>query len=150
MTRKHQLLFVVPLVAALALGMGGCGGDESVGPTLTKAEFLKKADLVCEEAGNEQLEIAAAYIEKHPGAEEKDYVAQAAIPPLENQVRNLKALGLPNKDKATLVAYFSEFEKDLAAAKEEPLKILSENDNPFARTVKLGEKYGFVGCAVIP
>jgi len=150
MTGKHLAALIAVSIAAVLLGSTGCGSSSSAEPTISKKEFLKKADIVCEQASREQGELAVAYIKKHPRAEEQDYAEPAGIPPLEKQIRQLRALGTPAQDRAELVAYLDQFDTDLAAAKEEPLSMLSEADNPFAQTIKLGKKYGFNDCVVLP
>lgn len=150
MTKYYFTALSVVAALAVCLGATGCGSSSSANETLTKTTYLKKADIICEKASREQGELAAAYIKRHPGAEEKDFAGSAGIPPLEKQLKELKALGIPSEDHDVLSMYLKQFAKDLSVAKEEPLRMLSERDNPFAKTINLGRKYGFVDCRVLP
>jgi hypothetical protein len=150
MTKRYLTLLLAVSALASLPGITGCGSSSSASEPLTKKEFLKKADLICEKASREQGTLAVRYMRRHPGSGARDYAEPAGIPPLEKQIRELEALGVPNEDKADLLAYFRQFNKDLAATKEEPLSMLSEKHNPFAQTIKLGRKYGFVDCRVLP
>jgi hypothetical protein len=149
MTNKY-LSLLLPLTLTAVLLMTGCGSDESAEAAPSKRQFLERADLICEEAGKEQLGIATTYMRKHPGAEKADFVEPAAFPPLENEVEELKALDPPDGDEEEVTAFLEELEKDLEAAKKEPLSILVAGNNPFGPANKRAHDYGFVDCAIAP
>lgn len=141
------------LLAALAalVPLAGCGGGgESAQASLSPAQFRKKADFICEGAGNEQGELAAKYKEKHPSATEADMVKVAAVSPLEKQLEELKELPAPKSLEAHLQAFFAAFEAGLEAGREEPLSLLRQKHNPFERSDELGEKFELGDCAIAP
>jgi hypothetical protein len=148
MTSK-KLIASCALAALLALAGCGGGGEETAEASLTKAEFRNKANLICNDAGNEQFEEANKYFKKHPGAEEAD-VADQAIPPLEKALQELKDLPEPQGFEAQLETFYAEFEKALDQAREDPSILLSEEHNPFEEANRLGEKYQLGDCALSP
>ena len=149
---NHRHLTLALLLAALAAlaALAGCGSGEEAQASLSPAQFRKKADFICEGAGNEQLELAGKYKEKHHSAEEADMVVPAMIPPLEKQLEELKELPAPKSLEAHLATFFSAFEAALQEGKEEPLSLVRRKHNPFERSDKLGEKFEFGDCAIAP
>jgi len=145
MQPKFLLLFVVVIAA-----VGGCGSSSSEPAPLSKAAFLKKADGICERAGNEQTLKAAAYLEKHRNANEAALVMPAGIPPLEKEIKELRELGLPEGREEKAEAFLDEVEKGLQALKEKPSLALSQENNPYKKANELGEKLGLVDCARNP
>lgn len=150
---NYKPLALALLLAALAalIPLAGCGGSsETAQASLSPAQFRKKADFICEGAGNEQGELAGKYKEKHPSAEEADMVGVAAIPPLEKELEELKELPAPKSLEVHLVTFFAAFEKALEEGKEEPMSLLRHKGNPFEAADKLGEKYELGDCAIAP
>jgi hypothetical protein len=146
------------LIAALAavpfvlLGIAGCGGggDETAEASLTKDQYRSKANLICSKAATEQLKIAEKYLSAHPGAEEADMVLPAVIPPLEQALRELKELPVPNGFEVQMENFFEAFERALRDGNEEPLSLLPEQGNPFDEANALGKKYELGDCGISP
>ena len=132
------------------MGAAGCGGGDSTTASLTKKQFLKKADKFCEEGEREQLELASEYLKKHPGAEEEEMIIPAGLPPLQKQTEEIKALPAPEGDEAQVEAIVKAFEKALKDTEANPQDILTTASNPFKEADKLAEKYGLTSCANAP
>ncbi|MGN6587005.1 MAG: hypothetical protein ACTHKT_05960 [Solirubrobacterales bacterium] len=141
------MMFVLFAVVALA-GASGCGSSGSSG--LTKKQFIKKADKFCEEGEREQLELAAKYLKKNPGAEEEEMIVPAALPPLQKQAEKIKALPAPEGDEAEIEAIVKAFEKAVKDTEANPGAVLSKASNPFEEANKLAEKYGLTICSRAP
>ena len=150
MHNKAKLVIVGLLLVGLLAGVTGCGGGSSTSASLTKKQYLKKAQEICEEGEKEQLELAAKYLKKNPGAEEEDMVLPAAIPPLQKQIERIKALPAPEGDEAKIEAFVKASEQALKEGEANPQELLSSTSNPFDKANKLGEKYGFTNCASSP
>jgi hypothetical protein len=152
MTKINPRLLLALSVLPVAIGAAGCGNgdDEASASTkpLTKVQFIKKADKVCEVIGNEQIKLAAHEFQKTHNLKEEDVIASAVIPPLEKQLRKLKSLPAPTKDAAKLAAWFRAFEHALKVAKEDPPAIV--RTFPFQRADDLAKRYGFFDCAAAP
>ena len=140
------------MVLLSALMITGCGSGDSAEASLTKEQYQKKANLICNDASNEQLELASKYLAKHPGAEEADLVVPAGIPPLEKELEELKALGVPEGFELEVEAFIEAYEAGLEGLKEEPEAALSEQDqdNPFDEANDLGQKYKLGDCSDHP
>lgn len=144
------IMIVVFLVGALA-GATGCGSsDDSTSAGLTKKQFLKKADEICEQGEREQLELASKYLKKHPGAEEEEMVIPAGLPPLRKQNEEIKALPAPEGDEAQVEEIVTAFEKGVEDAEANPQDVLASDSNPFKEADELAEKYGLTTCANAP
>jgi hypothetical protein len=143
------ILIALLLVAALT-GASGCGGGDSTSASLTKKQFLKKADEICEKGETEQLEMAAKYLKKNPGAEEEELIVPAALPPLQKQTEEIKALPAPEGDEAEVEAIVKAFEKALKDSEANPQDVMSSGSNPFKEADKLAKKYGLTSCANAP
>jgi hypothetical protein len=151
MTNTYLTLTFALAVLAAVVAFAGCGGgEETAQASLTKAQFRKKADFICEGASLEQGDIANEYVAKHPGADKADLVEPAGIPPLEKELRELKELPAPRDLKPQLANFFRAFEEALQRSKEDPSSLLSETHHPFVKANRLGEKYDLGDCAISP
>jgi hypothetical protein len=147
-SKTIAMIFLLLLVAA-AVAATGCGssGDSA---SLTKNQFIKQADKICEEGEREQLELASKYIQKHPSAEEEELVIPAGLPPLRKQNERLKALPAPEGDEAQVEAIVVAFEKGVEKSEANPQDVLASDSNPFKEADSLAEKYGLKTCANAP
>jgi hypothetical protein len=139
------------LIALVALSVvAGCGSDDSQEATLTKAQFAKRANLVCSEASNEQFANAGRYLKEHPKADEAQMMEPVALPALEKELEELRKLGLPRGGEAEAEAFIEEFERALEEMKEDPEAVVSPGGNPFEKANKLAEKYEYGDCSQSP
>lgn len=150
MTNK-KLKRALALVALASLAViAGCGGDDSAETSLTKAQVQKKANLICNAASNEQFKLANNYLKKNPKAKEEDLVGLAGIPPLEKELEELEELPVSGDLEDQIDAFLEEFEKGLAAIKDDPDLALSAQDNPFEDANALAKKYKLGDCSDTP
>lgn len=148
-----RLKLVLPILAAIAalLSLGSCGTSSSSDPSvLPKQAFDRKADFICEGAGNEQIEMATTYLQQHRGASEEDLVVPAGIPPIEKEIKELRELGLPKGLEDNAKTYLEEMDAALEALKEEPKAALSLKDNPFKKADELARRLGLSDCSSNP
>lgn len=138
-------------VAAALTGAWGCGSGGDSTSSLTKKQFLAKADKFCEEGEKEQLELASKYLQQHPGAEEEEMILPAGLPPLQKQTEKIKALPAPEGDEAEVETMIEAFEKGLKETKANPQDLMTSGSNPFTEADKLAEKYGLnTSCSSAP
>lgn len=145
-----RLPILLAFAAALLMMVSGCGGSEAAEVHLTKKQFLKKGDEICSKAENEQFEGAGRYIEKHPNAREIDLVIPVGLPPIEKEIRALKALGTPKGDEAEFEAFIKALEAALEDARKDPKVALGSEATSFKKPNKLASDYGFSVCANNP
>ncbi len=143
----------VLLGAAVALALSACAGGSShtttnaaattpSGPT--KAEFVAKANAVCE-ATNGPLTRTALKLEtqRNPAAAAK-IVATTFIPEIESQARKIEALGTPLGGQATIATMDRLLTGDIAKIAKDPQIAGAAAFQDFA-TVAHG--YGLTACA---
>jgi hypothetical protein len=139
---------------ALAAGLGACGGSgEETLPrgTLTKKQFLKKANAICvaglEEMNEADLAAWKRYEPDHSTTDEAilNKVSLALIPAREKDLRRLHAVGLPKGDERLVDEILTAWEEGVDEVKEEPsLMREAPADSGFNRAYRMGEKYGFL------
>jgi hypothetical protein len=145
-------------LAALSL-TAGCGsgdsGEISVETgSLSKAEFIKKADAICEATKNKFSAKYGALLEKHgiggSKAEEEaligDIVEQALLPNYEKGIEEISALGAPRSDEEQIASFLNTTQQRLDEIREDPAE-LSKTPEPFTKAEKIARSYGFEGCA---
>jgi hypothetical protein len=146
---------------AAALVMAGCGGagggDEA---TLSKAEFIKRADAICTKADETQIGEFGAYLRAHPGTGQKfgqlkvqaKVLKAIAYPSILKEVEDIEALGVPTGDEKTIDALIAAIKTATKEAEKDPRKSVAElpnGKNPtysFRKVEKLGNEYGFNAC----
>lgn len=138
-------------VVALALVSAGCGSSSEAEP-LTKAEFIAKADAVCQRAEREKKVKIEAFLAKSdigPGKgfnqkENEEFVSTAVVPPIKSMGEELEELGVPDEQAATdvvdgLMTVVGELE-------ENPALLTTAGEDPFGDVAKKAGDYGFKVC----
>jgi hypothetical protein len=145
----------VGLVAlgALVAGCGSGGGDttDSATATLTKAEFIKQGDTICQEANEDNQAEAEEFAEENGFELEKaskeqieEAVGAVLAPSLNKQAEEIGALGAPKGDEKTV--------EEIVTALEDAAGEIEDNPNLVftGKTLKkpnqLAEAYGFKVC----
>jgi len=143
----------VAVLAAACLGLSAvaCGGGGG-GKTLSKADYLAQAKVVCQK-GNRQLKSASDDVmakvppgSKLTDAQITDFVRNTVIPTIRDQVKQLRAIPPPKGEKAHVQEIYDELEKGLAALDKDPKK-LTDGSNVFAAADALAQKYGISVCS---
>lgn len=138
------------LVLALAFAVAGCGGDDDQ-PALTKAEFIKQADKICEEADQARYKVIASVTKGKVSQEnlkfdnEKEILVEG-LEPTQKQAEELRELGAPEGDEETIEAYLDTLEESVAEAEAGTLSDLDKVKNPFTKPDEMAEAYGFKVC----
>ena len=154
------------VAVVLLVGVVGCGGSDQSTSDVTKAQFVKKANLVCAEHKKERIKAGNAEYNKKvesekvakPGtaaakaqAEESEKLITALlensiIPSLRSQQKDLEGLEVPSSDEAKIEKMLKSMEKGTDELEQEGAKgLLGDQFDPFE---KEGEKYG-LSCKVI-
>lgn len=152
---------LVGLLALLALVIGaGCGGGDDDGgdSSLTKAEFVKKADAICvrrEEEKNKALQAAFndASKEKLKGQKaqeaQEEIIADAALPPIAEMVEELADLGTPSGEEEKAEAMVEAFEEEVSNIEGDLKGTVEGKVGNFDKANKLAEKFGMKSCSLI-
>ena len=138
---------VARIVPAVVLLVAACGGGEE---TLTKEEYLKQADVICDE-GNKELEEASkdAFSDvkegESPTKEQiEDYARKTVLPMVRGQVGELRDLPPPEGGKAEVEEIYDAIESALDKVEKDPS--LLGSGNLFAEADALSKKYGYEVC----
>ena len=140
------LLLVVLLVA-------GCGGgDDSSGESISKEEFIAKADAICKQ-GNERMEAGFAKrlkgvksLNKLKKGEYEQLISEVMVPSLEKEIEELRALGVPEGDEERVEAMLAALEEGQETAERNPAAVNASSDAVFGIASRLASEYGLEVC----
>jgi ABC-type Fe3+-citrate transport system substrate-binding protein len=148
---------VLSLCGLLVAGLivAGCGGseDSSSASSISKEEFIVKADAVCKRS-NQRMEAAFVdflkdkkSLKKLTQAENEKLVGIVLVPNIEREIKELKALGVPDGDDEVVEAIVSALEEGLETAEDNPQVVAaSSSDTIFGIASRLAGEYGATVC----
>jgi len=120
---KRNALLLLASVLAVALMAAGCGGDDDNGDattaSLTKPEWIAKADAVCKQ-GNQQINQAASqtFGKQEPSdSEVQQFQTDTVLPNVQSQVDQIRALGAPSGDEDQVNKILDTVQADIDKAK---------------------------------
>ena len=147
--RKASTLIGAALVAgALFAGCGGGDSSDTTATALSKAEYQKQGNAICAK-GNK---VIAAQVQKQfkngqPTQQQiEQFATETAIPTIQNEIDQLRALPAPSGDEATVNAIYDAAQQGIDAAKKDPSIIAQDNPQAFAKANKLAKAYGLGVC----
>lgn len=154
--RKRPLVLLVSLfvVGLLAAGCGGGDdGDTATGEALSKAQFIKRADRICQQAFDavegETKEWAREHdipTDREPSDEVKEeLVTEVIVPNLEQQADDVEALGFPSGDEQRVEAVLAALRSGAREVTEKP-ELVIEGKHVLSEASGLAEDYGFEVC----
>jgi hypothetical protein len=152
MNSLKQYSMVLFSVLLLGLVGTGCGsGSDSDGP-LTKAEFIEQGDALCKKVDDQKKKDTKAFATETgllsgkplSAADEKRFILTIAMPPIQAEAEELRALEPP--DEPAVKSILSELEKAVKASEENARK--GKASDTFAQVAKQAEEYGFKACFI--
>lgn len=147
-------LWVATVVGILAIGLlvAGCGDDgESEASTIPKAAFVKQGNAICEkrskeistkglkvinEAGQEPAKAKAATVE---------VFSTILVPDLEDEVEEIRALGMPKGTEEQAERALDTIEETLDEANDDIERFTTIID-PFKKAAATADKAGLETC----
>jgi hypothetical protein len=152
---RHFLVLAAVVGAGLALS--ACGGDSSpetpivvpteTQPSQSKAQFIAQADSICADANSSIEQFAAA----GQGVSEADQIAQLR----QGVTDQIKQLGPPSEDSATLDQFLSAMADQVSAGQkialavqrgEDTSQFETDLDNAKTQAETAASTYGFKEC----
>lgn len=140
---------VVPIITG-ALALAGCGGGSST-TTITKKEFVQQGNKICNRIHQAQLKAFGKLMKEHKGAKsgspavQEEMISTIALPGLEEEIEELKALGAPAGDEAKVEEITQAMEKIQKEAEANPANMSLES-GAFSQLAKLTAAYGLKVC----
>jgi hypothetical protein len=145
---KRGGLALILLVAALAVVLGGCGSDSDSTASLTKGEYKKQADVVCQGYESEREEVLGKALEEagnNPNAKQKEELLLKVIVTYENMVEKLSDLDAPEGEEQKAESMIDSMEEAVDRAKANPESAFT-SDLPFREANKQAQAMGLDNC----
>jgi hypothetical protein len=155
---RGSVVGMVGALVALVVLLAGCGGggDSTTAAAttsekpLTKAEFIRKGDVICQ-VGNQASQTEVEEFAKDHGfgskeptqAQFEEVVTEVLAPNLKRQADELDALIPPAKDEDEVQAIIDSLRGAIAAIEKDPSNL---EGNVLAETIRLENAYGFRVC----
>jgi len=147
--KKRAIAWPLAVLAVAALAFGGCGSDDEA--SITKAEFTKQANAICEKSSDERVaEFRARASVKGLGNDQsrEEAVVEAFIEPFEEMIGELEDLGAPEGDEEKIEAIFNSMEQGVSDLEKDPLVVFESEEQMFNEANKLASEYGLTSCIV--
>ncbi|HWO82796.1 MAG TPA: hypothetical protein VNM38_03275 [Solirubrobacterales bacterium] len=143
------------LVTAIALVLNvGCGSSnnpEETSPALTKAQFLKRGNEICEKRLEEKDDVVKAAVKKLAASGQKEAskqlqqeVGESVLSSYRLIANELGSLEPPAQDKDEIEALITTLEDSLDEADSDPSSVLSTEI--FGEAAEAGRSYGLDTC----
>jgi len=153
MGRGPTTLIVAVIAAVLfAVGCGGSDDSDSSANSISKEEFITKADTICKK-GTERMQAAIGdvlkdqpNITKVSKDEQLAIVAKVMVPSVSREVKELRALGVPDGDDEKVDAMITALEEGVETAEQDPEVVTKSSDAIFGIASRIGGEYGLTVC----
>lgn len=142
------------VVTLLAAGCGGSDESSAGADAISKQEFIAKADAICKK-GTERMQGAILAGLKNPQslskvsqAEQEELVESAMVPSIKREVRELRALGIPEGDEERVDAMIGALEEGVETAEDNPEAVANSSDVVFGIPSRIASEYGLEACGI--
>ena len=145
------LIAVVAAAMLALLVVTGCGSSDD-SDSLTKAEFVAKADAICkkgeksiEDGAEEFAEDNDVDTEKPTKEQQEEVIVQVLAPEIRQQAVEIGDLGAPSGDEDEVEAIVVAVEDGADELEDDPAQLI-EGTNPLAKGSELAKEYGLKVC----
>lgn len=167
MSVRLSVVLAVALAAVMAVaGCGGGGTDESTTasttastskdattPSISKAEFITRADAICKEGGEQAQSEFAAFAKENKISEGKEPTTaqweeigtKILVPALQKQGDQIRQLGIPAGDEAQIETFLDRADEAVEKLEENPETAKSPS-TVLAEAREVIKGYGFKVC----
>ncbi len=150
------LIAAVIAAALLIAGCGGGGDESSANVSISKEDFIAKADAICKQ-GNKQMERELFKFLRESGTggslrkpsveQNEKFIETVLIPNLQREIKEIKALGVPEGDEEKVEAMIAALEEGLETAEDETETVAAgTSDIVFGIASRLAGEYGLETC----
>ena len=139
-------------IAVLAIAGCGGGSDETEPEALSKAQYIKQADAICNRTNDRQEALLKQEIQDRKAtgvpsnSERSAFVTNSGLPPLEEEADRLEALGGPTGEEDKAEALVSALRKAVTDIEAEPLAFAEAESEAFAPVEQIALKLGLKVC----
>jgi predicted small secreted protein len=150
------LIAAVIVAALLAAGCGGGSDDSSGGESISKEEFIVKADAICEKGSKRMEAELFKFLRKNrtggtlrkPSVEQNEkFIVTILIPNLKREIDELEALDVPDGDEEKIDALITALEEGLETAEDDTATVAAgTSDIVFGIASRLAGEYGAEVC----
>lgn len=152
--------FCVGALVLAVVALAGCGGDDDASgsaegvqtSSLSKKQYIAKANAICSKGGAEALALASAYRPPQGETLNEAQLAVAAIqeallPEFDEMIAEVEKLGAPSGERAEVEAVLLALERDVNSARKSLPADLAVLEKSFKRSAAQARKYGVKECA---
>ncbi len=142
-------------IAFVVLAVGGCGSDSDSGSsgTLTKAQFIVRADAICQQTDKRQAARFKTYVKENGEATspagEEEIVKEVGLPEIEAEIEELRELDPPAGEEEKVGTILDQADAALKQAEDDPGSVLQKAGDPFNEVEKLAKEFGFKQCGLV-
>lgn len=153
------LLMLMAAMLAFAAGCGGSDGNEVDVQTgsLSKAEFIKKADAICETSRTTLVRQFYGFLGSNKAAVNSqsesareallgEAVNKVVAPNIEGEIKQISTLGAPDNYAPEVTSFLTALQERLAEMSETPAELTSTG-TPFKQAGDAAQRAGMAGCA---
>lgn len=147
MGRGAKALAVAVVIAVMGIGCGSSGSDTTT-TALTKDQFIKKAEAICQTGKKEKEEALASLSSEYaPTASpaEKEEAVLKLVEPYQKMTSRLASLGTPEKEGEQIGTLVEAMESAVAQVHANPQTALV-SDAPFKKANETAEALGLRDC----
>lgn len=141
MDTARALLVALSLVAASA-----CGGGSNGSNGAAKDGFVTAANAICADARQELLDISGSFAGDTPLEQIAAFLHDVYVPRLRTELADVRALGLPDADRAALDGIFDDYTNVLDDIEANPDQFASSGTDPFAELDARLTSQGLTSC----
>jgi hypothetical protein len=146
-------------IVAVAAVIAGCGSSDdsstNSATALTKAEFVKQGDAICEKGSKQIEDEAESFADENdvdtenPTDEQQEEVVETVVgPALQTQADELGELGAPSGEEAKVTAMLEVLEEVAEEFESDPGVLLgSDGSDPLDKANELADEFGFKACS---
>jgi hypothetical protein len=145
---KRYPLGLLALSLAAGLVAAGCGGSDDNSTTtaasLTKPEWIAKADSICKQGSQEINQAASQQFgnQKPTEAQVQQFAKDNLVPQIQSEVDSIRALGAPSGDEDQVNKLLDTVQADIDKAKA----AATIENSSFADGNALANQYGLKVC----
>jgi hypothetical protein len=154
---RRGFLVLLLFGVGIPLTASGCGEGDSAGDTtasISKAQFVKQANAICAKTNRELVDSSEEFLNTKILRESKSLtkaqviaLSKLALPPITEQVEELRALGAPAGDEGKVDAILSAAEEAIEKGERDPAAIYGADGGAFAKANQLSSAYGLEKCS---